>query len=277
MTIRIVMGTGFSGKTYFISKTFPNTEILSVGEYQRNLKNTENDYLSLLLKANDQIKEDWVEKIKNHENVILEHTLFKAKEEKEYIDAIREVSDDLIDIYVMQPSKEQLLINTDHDEDEVKALMFDMIQIEIPTTQEGFAHVYVVKDNEVEDWTNKVIDKTSKVDFVEKKLDEEPKLVFGGQPFKHICECCGKVEILTSKEAFEKGWDYPGEGAIFPSSTFGILSPRTCGDCDIKQTAYWAVAVEGKQLDELSERQIETINRICQEPDIYKEDESDGK
>lgn len=29
--------------------------------------------------------------------------------------------------------------------------------------------------------------------------------------FLHICECCGKREIISSAEAFEKGWDYPGE------------------------------------------------------------------
>ena len=26
---------------------------------------------------------------------------------------------------------------------------------------------------------------------------------------RHICEVCGKEEILTPEEAFEKGWDYP--------------------------------------------------------------------
>ena len=46
---------------------------------------------------------------------------------------------------------------------------------------------------------------------------------------KHICEVCGKVEILTSKQAFDAGYDYPGEGAIYPTSIFGVLSPRTCG------------------------------------------------
>lgn len=25
----------------------------------------------------------------------------------------------------------------------------------------------------------------------------------------HICEVCGKKEILTPEEAFEQGWDYP--------------------------------------------------------------------
>ena len=42
---------------------------------------------------------------------------------------------------------------------------------------------------------------------------------------RYICEVCGKVKILTTDEAFEKGWDHPpfiGE--------FGVVSPRTCPD-----------------------------------------------
>ncbi|GEM_PF-6446297 len=36
MTIRIVMGTALSGKTHFIKENFPDSLILSVGEYQKN-------------------------------------------------------------------------------------------------------------------------------------------------------------------------------------------------------------------------------------------------
>ena len=42
----------------------------------------------------------------------------------------------------------------------------------------------------------------------------------------HICEVCGKTEILTPKEAFNEGWDYPPR-----MGGFGIAGPRTCGDC----------------------------------------------
>ena len=37
MTVRIVMGTALSGKTHFIKENFPDSIILSVGEYQRRL------------------------------------------------------------------------------------------------------------------------------------------------------------------------------------------------------------------------------------------------
>lgn len=93
--------------------------------------------------------------------------------------------------------------------------------------------------------------------------------VFGNKPFLHICECCGKREILTSKEAFEQGWDYPGEGGLFPETAFRTAGPRTCGSCPITETLWWQLAVNKKKIHELSDHHRETLARILQEPDIY--------
>lgn len=40
------------------------------------------------------------------------------------------------------------------------------------------------------------------------------------QKYKHICEVCGRCEILTPEEAFQAGWDYPPRMGFF-----GVLSP----------------------------------------------------
>ena len=41
----------------------------------------------------------------------------------------------------------------------------------------------------------------------------------------HICEVCGRREILTPEEGYEKGWDYP------PSTcSFGSIAPRKYGN-----------------------------------------------
>ena len=53
---------------------------------------------------------------------------------------------------------------------------------------------------------------------VERRNKMDKKLI-------HICEVCGKTEILTPKEAFNEGWDYPPR-----MGGFGIVGPRTCGD-----------------------------------------------
>ena len=85
----------------------------------------------------------------------------------------------------------------------------------------------------------------------------------------HICEVCGKTEILTPAEAFNSGWDYPPR-----MGAFGIVGPRTCGDCPINMTVWWALMAEKKSVAELSQQQKETIKRILEEPGsiIFEED-----
>ncbi|MCI8424633.1 MAG: DUF4248 domain-containing protein [Adlercreutzia sp.] len=77
----------------------------------------------------------------------------------------------------------------------------------------------------------------------------------------HICEVCGKEEVLTPDEAFNQGWDYPPR-----MGAFGIVSPRTCGSCPINKTVWWDLVCEKKQTNELTPHQLETIVRILGEP-----------
>lgn len=87
MTIKIVMGTAFSGKTYFIKEKFLDSEILSVGEYQRRIKDkmgTEkyipiDEQIKILERVNDQIKNDMVESISQGKIVICVHTPVQEK------------------------------------------------------------------------------------------------------------------------------------------------------------------------------------------------------
>ena len=78
----------------------------------------------------------------------------------------------------------------------------------------------------------------------------------------HICEVCGKTKILTPEEAFNEGWDYPPR-----MGSFGIVSPRTCGNCPIYLTMWWALVSEKKNISDLSYKQRETIKRIQGEPE----------
>ena len=94
-------------------------------------------------------------------------------------------------------------------------------------------------------------------------------VIFGNKPFLHICECCGKREILTAREAFEQGWDYPGEGGLFPESTFGTVGPRTCGTCPITETLWWQLTMKKMMIHELSNHYRETLVRILNEPGVY--------
>ena len=86
---------------------------------------------------------------------------------------------------------------------------------------------------------------------------------------RHICENCGKEEILTSEEGFENGWDYP---PIMGS--FKIVSPRTCGDCNITTTLWWELTHNKTPVDELSERHKQTLMRILNEPESIMPEQS---
>ncbi|MEK5440100.1 MULTISPECIES: hypothetical protein [Paenibacillus] len=79
---------------------------------------------------------------------------------------------------------------------------------------------------------------------------------------RHICEVCGKEEVLTPDQGYEQGWDYPPK-----MGQFKIVSPRTCGSCGIDGTLWWAISVEGKEPADLNEKQLQTLNRILQEPE----------
>ncbi len=86
--------------------------------------------------------------------------------------------------------------------------------------------------------------------------------------YLHICEVCGKTEVLTPMEAHMNGWDYPPM-----MGSFGVVSPRTCGNCTINKTLWWALMTVYKKESELDEVQMETLKRILSEPESIEVDE----
>lgn len=78
----------------------------------------------------------------------------------------------------------------------------------------------------------------------------------------HVCEACGKSEVLNSEDAFNAGWDYPPH-----MGSFGVISPRTCGGCTINDTLWWALMVDKVSVDDLDENQKNTMERILREPE----------
>jgi hypothetical protein len=80
--------------------------------------------------------------------------------------------------------------------------------------------------------------------------------------FHHVCEVCGRDEILSPGEAFEAGWDYPPR-----MGHFGIVSPRLCPDCPTPETVWWMLAMEGRSADALTDRQRSAVERMLAEPE----------
>ena len=55
-----------------------------------------------------------------------------------------------------------------------------------------------------------------------------------GRSFWHRCEICGKKEFITAQDVYDPGWDYPPH-----MGHLGLLGPRTCGKCQLKDTLFW--------------------------------------
>lgn len=80
------------------------------------------------------------------------------------------------------------------------------------------------------------------------------------EPLLHWCEVCGVEVYLKPSDAFDAGWDFPPV-----MGRFGVINPRTCPNCRITETAWWALAMRSTTLEELEEHHRATIERIARE------------
>ncbi len=305
----IVMGTAASGKTHFIDEQFAlmDCKHISIGQIQRELKTVEevdemsfSEYYDYLAECNEKAKNDMVEALLAGENVILEHTLYKAKRRIVYVEAAKEIMDEPIDIYVMMPSRERLLENLKlykfGGEESLDRFLNEMSQIEYPNPAEGFDKIYSVTDGEIRESIvseDVVLVENAKEELAkeaeeirqrnenknkrenDEEISERQRLIkeLEFKPFWHICEACGKKEFITAEAAHIKGWDYPPR-----MGKFGIVSPRTCGECGIEKTVWWNMMKSGKDQntdkDTMSEEhKRKVIMRIAKEPYSLLNDE----
>jgi len=78
----------------------------------------------------------------------------------------------------------------------------------------------------------------------------------------HICESCGKEELLSAQEGYDTGWDYPPM-----MGSFKKVSPRTCRSCTMDKTLWWELTHNKTPHDELSPKHLLTLERILSEPE----------
>ena len=80
------------------------------------------------------------------------------------------------------------------------------------------------------------------------------------EKLEHWCEVCDATEMLTSEEAFEAGWDFPPR-----LGAWGVVSPRTCGNCTIEKTLWWALVTENRSINDCTPHQRQVLARILNE------------
>ena len=257
-----VIGATAAGKTFFIEQNYKDkdVDILNVYDYQQKAYDEVRVGDSIpfgaqfrcLYKANEMLLQDIKQKLMLGRDVVVEHTLYKAKRRIAYIDEIRKISDVTIDFYVMSPSESRWESNLKKREleDMLEGLKEQQKQIEFPNVAEGIDQIYEVLDDEITlrtDPPTPEILQTAREELAEEakhiqEEDEEKKKrkelleSMKTRPFWHYCEVCGKKEFVTAEEAFQDGWDYPPNIGYF-----GLLGPRTCGNCSLQDTLYWKI------------------------------------
>ena len=257
-----VMGAPATGKTYFIDKNYrgKDVDILNVYDYQQRAYDEAGfgEFIPFgaefrcIMKANNMLLDDIMEKLSQGRNLVVEQTFYKAKRRIAYIDRIRESADVAIEIYVMSPSDalwESNIRKRDQERD-LQRFKENAKEIEFPNVAEGMDAIYEVIDGEIKPRMEPP--RPEILDIAREELQQEAERIHGEdeartkrkeliesmkkRPFWHYCEVCGKKEFITAQDAFDSGWDYPPN-----MGQFGMLGPRTCGNCQLKDTLFWRV------------------------------------
>lgn len=267
-TVVFVIGANATGKTYFIDTHYmdKDVDIFNVYDYQQRAYDEAGVGKSIpfgtkfrcLMKANDMLLADIIEKLKQGRNVVVEQTLFKAKRRIAYIDEIRKAVDVTIETYVMCPSDGQWESNLKKRELSGTFQSYKeqaVNDIEFPNPAEGIDRIYEVVDDEIRlrmDFPTpeilskaheELVQETERIQSEDEAKRKRKELLesMKARPFWHYCEVCGKKEFIIAQDAFDSGWDYPPN-----TGHFGLLGPRTCGSCSLKDTLFWRVNTDKK-------------------------------
>lgn len=301
-TVTFVMGATASGKTYFINTNYSGkqVDILNVYDYQQRVYKEAGfgDAIPFgvqfrcLKKAQDLLLEDIISRLQAGRDVVVEQTFYKAKRRIAYIEKIRNVVDVKITVYVMCPSDSRWKANLENRKlgGVYEGYKHNVGEIEFPNPAEGIDEIYEVTDGSVrlrmEPSKPEIVDAAKEelareaeriqAEDEEKRRKKELIESMNTRPFWHYCEVCGRKEFITAKEAFDRGWDYPPQ-----IGHFGMLSPRTCGNCTMEDTLY--IKVNSSERfpivleDELTQEELITWRRIKAEPESLLVDETVSK
>lgn len=149
MSVMFVIGPSCSGKSTYIENRYPNIKKIDLYDYQKHL--FERKFFSIpdILKSYEDCKIAIIEAVKNNEDIVVEHTLSKASKRKEYIDAIREISNTPIGIVVIYPSDSKILENAKKRNVKITQADLDNYKkvFEMPTPIEGFSKITILRNN----------------------------------------------------------------------------------------------------------------------------------
>ena len=146
MSVIIVAGPTCAGKSTFIKDHFPNHTVIDLFDFQKDFK-----YITVsdVLLSYEKCKEALIKALQEGKEVVLEHTLLKQQRRPMYIDAIRSVTNEPIEMYFLMPSDEQLIkqMRERSYASDIKTAQSMKEVAEFPTLDEGYAVVHIISDD----------------------------------------------------------------------------------------------------------------------------------
>lgn len=296
--LALVIGANATGKTFFIEQKYVGrgAEILNIYDYQQRVYEEAGfkdgvpfgAQFRCLKRANELLLSDICERLSQGRDVVAEQTFYKAKRRIAYIDEIRKIPDVTIEVYIMQPSDSLWESNLEKRglKDALPRHKREAEGIEFPNMAEGMDRIYEVVDGEIRqrhDPPKPEIVETAREELAKEadriraedgeKAKREALLdSMNTRKFWHYCEVCGKKAYITAEEAHDDGWDYPPK-----MGWFGMLGPRTCGECGIADTLFWKVNTSGGLPivceGDLIPEELVTWRRIRREPESLLEED----
>lgn len=138
----IVMGPSCAGKSTYIKEHFPNAKIIDLYDFQDVPFQT----YETIMHSYEECAEALQKALKEGGDVVLEHTLLKAKRRAWYIEKIREVSDEDIDIVCLTADIDTLVINSIKRgiDFSVQYCQNMLDTLELPKLEEGYRSVKII-------------------------------------------------------------------------------------------------------------------------------------
>jgi len=149
MRIIFIAGPAFSGKSIYIGQNFPEAKLIKISTFNKiAYEAIDNEELeTLAMNAQLYCKEalqNTLRCAKEDETVILEHQLLKKEGRAFFIQAVREVTDEPIECFVLDPDEEMIEKMLDFEKSFIMLHKYEKGKMELPQAEEGFAKVEIV-------------------------------------------------------------------------------------------------------------------------------------
>ena len=144
MSVIFVIGPAGVGKSTYIAEHFPEYKKVDLFDFQEDFMTVNRVWQSYL-----DCAEALKTALKENENVVLEHTLLKAHRRTMYIEAVREITDAPIDIYVILPDVKTTMerrIARGFGFISEKSTKEEIDMCDIPTKNDGFREIHVIRE-----------------------------------------------------------------------------------------------------------------------------------